>query len=137
MSGVISSSRCCKPVAKQQLALFQALNLQLIDGSNRQERFDGGLEIVMLQPHPLDLRANRGLFGLATIIVHTPVAAAVILPAAPAIRAGIASFAIIASWSGRRQQKAPTSLIANRFRPRGAPKTSHPPSPKALRTSAE
>ncbi len=74
-----------QPVAQQQLALFQALNLQLIDGSNRQERFDGGLEIVMLQPHPLDFRANRGLFGLATIIVHTPVAAAVILPAAPAI----------------------------------------------------
>lgn len=52
-------------VAQGELALLQALDLQLICASHGKQRVDRRLQIAMLEPQPLDLRSNGGLFGVA------------------------------------------------------------------------
>lgn len=56
------------PVAQPQLALFQALHLNDIAAGGRLKRLDGGVEIAMLLPQPLQLPPEFGFL----ILRHEP-----------------------------------------------------------------
>ena len=53
-----------QPIAQGELALFQPLDLQLIHAAHGEQRVDGGLQIAVLEPQPLDFCPNGGLFGV-------------------------------------------------------------------------
>ena len=70
MSGVRVVFQPLQTIAQGELALFQSLNLQLIDVAHGEQGVDGRLQIAVLEPQVLDFRDDSVLFGVAGFVGH-------------------------------------------------------------------
>ena len=58
------------PVLEIELALLQALDLQLVVGADRAESLDRGVEVAVLLPQPFQLRLERCAFAVSDFRRH-------------------------------------------------------------------